>query len=720
MTTPRPGTPAHTEIHASDHSVAAHTIDTLNLILEAPVATAATTTVLPVELLVSDNAPFIGRHAEIDCFTQVFAPHSSGTIIVAGPPGVGKTALTRHAIDLARGQFAHALVADLHGYDEDPGSSVQPDTLYPALLHAFGVPDADVPSRPADQAALYHRVLHMLAGASKPVLIWLDNVCERSQFDGLRPANPVHKLVINTRESFGHIANRHVIELDVLDPAEAVLLMTAAAEDRNPGEQRFDQEADAAAQLATLCDGLPLALQIVTALLADEPHRPICELVADLGSEASRLNTLHYDKDLSVRAALELSYTRLPEDLQSVFRLLSVVPGSDIGLQAAGWLLDAPPEAVRPKLMALVRSHLLRQHVHNRWSMHDLIRIYSAEQSATNPDESAAAFRRIIQNYSLHVAAAGEWLSSVVSDLSKRLFDSPERAANWFDAERLTAIAIVLNASARPEYVDAAAICGITLGNLLQQQRHWWTDLHDVSAAIAPLAPQVRDKRVAAATLNLYGVTFQQRGELSRALELFAEADEIEQEMGDEESLRASRSNVATTLVHQGRVDEAIELYRADISSCREAIPPNRFREARALNNLGTALLAAERYTEAVEPLRQAIAIMRLLHDLPGVAVTSSNLGIALQQVGALRKDVSLVEEAVTVLEEAVEIYRQRGNDSKQADAAKNLIPALLALGRGDDAAARLAFVFAYYNANGESARSAELVGFVKSLMDND
>jgi tetratricopeptide (TPR) repeat protein len=99
--------------------------------------------------------------------------------------------------------------------------------------------------------------------------------------------------------------------------------------------------------------------------------------------------------------------------------------------------------------------------------------------------------------------------------------------------------------------------------------------------------------------------------------------------------------------------------------------------------------------------------------------VTSNNLGIALQQVGALRKDVSLVEEAVTVLEEAVEIYRQRGNDSKQVDAVKNLIPALLALGRGDDAAARLAFAFAYYNANDESTRSAELMGLVKSLMDN-
>jgi hypothetical protein len=55
-----------------------------------------------------------------------------------------------------------------------------------------------------------------------------------------------------------------------------------------------------------------------------------------------------------------------------------------------------------------------------------------------------------------------------------------------------------------------------------------------------------------------------------------------------------------------------------------------------------------------------------------------------------------------------------------EADAVKNLIPALLALGRGEDAAARLAFAFAYYNANDESARSAELMGLVKSMMDND
>ena len=119
----------------------------------------------------------------------------------------------------------------------------------------------------------------------------------------------------------------------------------------------------------------PLALQIVAALLADAPERPIAELATELASEEDRLNSLEYSTDLSVGAAFALSYTRLPENLQRLFRLLSVVPGGDVGWEAAGWLIDASPSAVRPQLMALVRSRLVQQHVRNRWSRHDPIRL---------------------------------------------------------------------------------------------------------------------------------------------------------------------------------------------------------------------------------------------------------------------------------------------------------------------------------------------------------
>ena len=57
---------------------------------------------------------------------------------------------------------------------------------------------------------------------------------------------------------------------------------------------------EATKRLTELCDHLPLALQIVAALLADEPDRPIVELVDELASEEDRLNSLDYDTDLSV------------------------------------------------------------------------------------------------------------------------------------------------------------------------------------------------------------------------------------------------------------------------------------------------------------------------------------------------------------------------------------------------------------------------------------
>ena len=139
----------------------------------------------------------------------------------------------------------------------------------------------------------------------------------------------------------------------------------------------------------------------MAALLADEPDRPIVELVEELASEEDRLNSLEYDTDLSVRAAFALSYKRLPDNLKRLFRLLSVVPGGDVGLEAAGWLISVSHTAVRPQLMALVRSHLIQQHVRNRWSMHDLIRLYSAELSALEPEDAERALKFIVSGTSL-------------------------------------------------------------------------------------------------------------------------------------------------------------------------------------------------------------------------------------------------------------------------------------------------------------------------------
>ena len=392
-------------INASDGGVAAYHID--QVIIDGLADLQAATTVLPLDAMVADALPFVGRQSELgqiaDALSGTADDASSSIVVVSGPPGVGKTALVREAATAAHaaGRFSHVLFVDLRGYADDPDDRVQPEAVLSKLLILLGIEDADIAADPAEQTIQYQQRLNELAAEGKTIFLWLDNASDRSQFDSLRPASPIHRVAVTTRDTFGHIPKPQVVEVDVMSSDEAVELLISSARARNPTDGRLTQAPQATRRLAELCDHLPLALQIVAALLADEPDRPIVELVEELASEEDRLNSLEYDTDLSVRAVFALSYRRLPDNLKRLFRLLSVVPGGDVGLVAAGWLISASHTAARPQLMALVRSHLIQQHVRNRWSMHDLIRLYSAEMSAEQPEDAERALKEIVVRYLL-------------------------------------------------------------------------------------------------------------------------------------------------------------------------------------------------------------------------------------------------------------------------------------------------------------------------------
>ena len=188
--------------------------------------------------------------------------------------------------------------------------------------------------------------------------------------------------------------------------------------------------------------------------MADEPFRPIRDFAADLEEETHRLDNLHYDERLSVRAALTLSYKRLPDEQQRLFRLMSQVPGADVSLDAARWLIDASASAVRPRLRALVRSHLAQQHVANRWTMHDLVRLYAAEMADSDRDDAERALKSVVEHYRAVVSMAFEWLTAVASEVSRKVFPTPAHAAAWFEMERATAISIVKHIADRDGYEE--------------------------------------------------------------------------------------------------------------------------------------------------------------------------------------------------------------------------------------------------------------------------
>lgn len=704
--------PHDVHISASGGSVAAYHID--QVINQGVAEVKAATTVLPIEAMVTGGPPFVGRESELGRVAELLSVEgepADNMLVVSGPPGVGKTALLDKSARAAyaAGHFSRVLFVDLRGYEDDPDARVQPDAVLSKLLLLLGVDDDDIPIDPAAQAIYYHQRLDDLALEATSVLLWLDNASDRTQFDSLRPASPVHKMAITTRETFGHIPSRLVVDIEVMSIQEAVMLLAASAQDRNPTDTRFREQSEECEQLAELCDRLPLALQIVAALLADEPDRPIAELVSEMSSEENRLSSLDYSTDLSVRAALSLSYKRLPEDRQRLFRLLSVVPGGDIGLVAAGWLIDASHSAVRPHLMALVRSHLVLQHVRNRWSMHDLIRLFSAELSASEPDDASRAFDDVTRRYLGGVAAAGEWLTTAVSPTAKKFFTSPQQASAWFEAERPTAIAIVDSLTKRTDQYDVIVAFTIALGQVLKSQRHWLNDFHNIAELGASAVMRAENKGKGVYVLNLYGAALRNMGRLDEAADVLERARLLGEESGDPSALSAALTNMANVLLDQGRFDEALEVYWEDVRISRDSDPPHRFNEAIALSNIGAALGNAGRYAEAIPHLQLSLEIRREIHDAPGIASAAKNLGGALLGLGRQQDRRQHLEEALEVLREAAEIYQQRRNSSGTADVANNVGQAQCMLGQFPEGISNLRNALDYFERTDQADLAAQV-----------
>jgi hypothetical protein len=102
------------------------------------------------------------------------------------------------------------------------------------------------------------------------------------------------------------------------------------------------------------------------------------------------------------------SYRALSSAPARLFRLLGLHPGPDVPVAVAASLGAITPARAHALLAELTRAHLLTEPAPGRYSCHDLLRAYAAEQAwaQDSPEDRGAAVRRLIEHY-LHTAAAG-------------------------------------------------------------------------------------------------------------------------------------------------------------------------------------------------------------------------------------------------------------------------------------------------------------------------
>jgi DNA-binding SARP family transcriptional activator len=306
---------------------------------------------------------FVGRADLVDRVCALLSgDRASAAVTVSGSPGVGKSALALRVAHRLSGRFPDGqLYADL-GAEEQP---------LPRFLGALGVPPDRVPAAPDEQERLYRSRL-----AGRRVLVVLDNASAAGQVLPLLTGDPTCPVLVTSRHTLPTLAAFHgarPVPVDVLTPAEARDLLAGML-----GDDLVAAEPAAVAELARLCEYLPLALRIAAARLITRPWPRVADYVLELRAD-DRLSALAIDGDTgSVRAAIDDSYTALDPDLRRFFRQLSLIPAGELTLRAVAALAGLGADQARRRLDRLASVNLLQHSAAGRYRFRALIREYAA------------------------------------------------------------------------------------------------------------------------------------------------------------------------------------------------------------------------------------------------------------------------------------------------------------------------------------------------------
>jgi tetratricopeptide (TPR) repeat protein len=559
-----------------------------------------------------EPAGFVGRGEQIAELLELLDQGSAGGAVlvcaVGGLAGIGKSALAIHAARRAveAGWFQGGVWLNLRGFDPQ-AAPVQVASAVPELLRALGW-DGDLPSSPPEQVQLYHTVLAGLARQGRRVLLVLDNVADVEQVAGLLPRDQTHRAVVTSRMVLSSLGAR-MLDLDVLSTEDSVALLATALRDAHPQDLRADDEA-ALTGLDAVCGGLPLALQIAAALLKASPKRSVASLTGQLTDEKQRLERLKFpDSALrpGVRAALQLSYERLPESQQRILRQLSVDPGPDIATATLAALAGLSVAEAEDELYALEWARLIACDEHERWTMHDLVRLYARDLLESTPEEYTQARERLLDYYLATSRAANEHMIAVPRRLVSEMFAGRGDALAWFDANRGNLVGAV-HLAAASEHLDIAMRLPTVLAEYFLWRRLFpeWIETQTASVAAARTL-NVRHGEGTA--LNNLGIALAEVRRFQEAIDAHQRVASIFREMGDRRSEGMALNNLGLALRNVGRYPEAIDAHQQDLEICRET--GDRDGEGMALNNLGLALWSVRRFPEAIDAHQQAADAFR-------------------------------------------------------------------------------------------------------------
>jgi tetratricopeptide (TPR) repeat protein len=460
------------------------------------------------------------------------------------------------------------------------------------------------------------------------------------------------------------------ISLEVLPPADAAALFTASAGGTRPGD---------VGEVLRRCGNLPLAIRVAAARLRHRPAWTIDTLVERLR-----------EGELAVTDVFAMSLRQLDTAQRTMFGLIGQVPGEDIDTYGAAALADISLADARALLEDLVDVHLLQEPAAGRYRMHDLLR--QAARADVAAGDPVAAIARLGNYYLSGLLAVKELVSTLVP-LPVSVSHPPpalppiadfDAAVTWADTEwaNLTAtfaLAVQWGLDGLAAGLgQLASVLNLGRGATAPQLR--WLE------ESLPAAHRHGDRAVLAAHRYLLGAAQVRLGRPTEAaaqleeartlmaaegapteeaftlLQLAAVRVQLDDPEGAAELLRQAlalqppsadvrvrvTAALGVTLVLLGRHAEAREVVNAVVDTAR-GLDPQTLRMC--LETLGETALGEGDAQRALDFAEQAHALNRSTRSPLFVALSLTEMAVALRYLGRPVEAAARHAEAITILE---------------------------------------------------------------------
>lgn len=421
-------------------------------------------------------------------------------------------------------------------------------------------------------------------------------------------------------------------------------------------------------------------------------------------TQASRYGMADDDPAADLSAVLSWSYRALTTEQKRMFALLGIAPGPDIGLSAAASLTGLSTSAAGRALRSLTEASLLNRQANGRYSMHDLVRGYSAAtaQHELTEDTRKTALLRTVDYY-LHTALTADRLMYPHREQLRLAPPTPGVRAHpvgdaaaalaWFITERPNLLA-AQHTAVRLDRHHAVWQLAWTHSTFHAWRGHTDDRLALWQAAVVA-AGKLSEPAILALALRHLGRAHARLGQHDEAVAHLSRALVASQDLDDPVNEAHIHYQLARTLGRKGDVARAMGHATRARRLYRSIDRP--VWEADALNEMATLALELGDHNRARDDCRTALATHERHGNRGGEAAVREVLGHIDHTTGDHHA-------AIRHYERALALYRGLGSTSEAATTLDHLGRAHAALGQHRQARAAWEEAAAHYREQGSSS----------------